>query len=168
VADTAAPQAQAYSGVGTREGLIKGPACMAITPKGAILVLEQGNNRIQAFDTGANPTKIFANDSSSTMPLHTPNSGTTYLDLAMEFLGYIYVLSVNASDVYALDIYKPTGEWLCTTQGVNAGKLTLDLFRNVYTLNYETLTPIGSVTEPSISQWIPSVMLGWSRGPAAL
>ena len=156
VTDAAAPLAQAYAGPGTREGLMNGPACMAITPGGAILVLEQTNNRIQAFDTGANPTRIFANNTSSIMPLRQASAGATFLDLAMEIVGYIYVLWVNSANVYTVDIYDPQGNWLSATGGVNAGKLTLDLFRNVYTLNLETLTPVGTVTEPSISQWIPS------------
>lgn len=156
VADAAAPLAQAYAGPGTREGLLNGPASMAVTPGGAILVLEQTNNRIQAFDTGANPVRIFSNNSSSIMPLRQASAGATFLDLAVEFVGYVYVLWKNASNVYTLDIYDPQGNWLSATSGVNAGKLTLDLFRNVYTLNYEKLTPVGAVTEPSISEWIPS------------
>lgn len=155
VADSDAPLAQAYSGPGTREGLLKGPACMALTPAGAILVIEQANNRIQAFDTSANPTKIFANNTSSMMPLKLSSAGATFMDLVVETVGYLYVLSVKGN-VYTLDIYDPHGGWLSATSGVNAGKLTVDLFRNLYTLNFETLKPIGNVTEPSISQWIPS------------
>ena len=155
VADAAAPLAQAYAGPGTREGLLSGPACMAIAPGGAILVLEQANNRIQAFDTGANPTRIFSNNSSSIMPLRAASAGGTFLDLEIEFVGYVYVLWVNSSNVYNLDIYDPQGNFLSGTSGMNAGKLTLDLFRNVYSLNYETLTPVGAITEPSVSQWIP-------------
>lgn len=169
VADAVAPLAQSYSGPGTREGLLKGPACMAITPLGDILVVEQANNRIQAFDTGANPTRIFpvttsagsalppaAMRVSSLMPLRQASAGATFLDVEMEAAGYIYVLWTSASNVYTLDIYDPQGNFLSSTVGVNAGKLTVDLFRNIYTLNYETLTPIGDVTEPSISEWIPS------------
>ncbi len=43
---------------------------------------------------------------------------------------------------------------------MNADKLTVDLWRNIYSLNYEVLKlPDGSqpdITEPSISQWVPS------------
>lgn len=155
VADSDAPMAQAYSGPGTREGLLKGPACMALTPGGAILVIEQANNRIQAFDTGANPTRIFSNNTSSMMSLKLSSAGAIFMDLVVETVGYLYVLSVKAN-VYTLDIYDPHGAWLSATSGVNVGKLTVDLFRNLYTLNFETLKPLGGVTEPSISQWIPS------------
>ena len=156
VADSAAPLAQAYAGPGTREGLLKGPACMAVTPRGEILVIEQTNNRIQAFDTGANPVRIFSNNGSSIMPLRAASTGATFLDVQMEFVGYIYVLWVNSSNVYTLDIYGPQGNYVSSTSGINAGKLTVDLFRNVYSLNYEKLTPVGALTEPSISEWVPS------------
>ncbi|MHB1123949.1 MAG: twin-arginine translocation signal domain-containing protein [Ramlibacter sp.] len=153
--DAQAPLAQAYAGPGTREGLLLGPACMAVTPGGTIVVLEQRNNRIQAFDTGANPTRFFRGKTSSFMPLRAASAGAMFLDLAVESLGYVYVLW-TAGNVYTLDIYDPQGNWLTATTGVNAGKLTIDLFRNLYTLNFETLKPAGTITEPSISQWIPS------------
>ena len=50
--DANAPLSQVRSGVGTREGLMDGPIHAAITAQGAILILEQNNNRIQAFDIG--------------------------------------------------------------------------------------------------------------------
>jgi len=155
IMDAAAPLAQAYSGPGSRDGLILAPTCIALSHGGAILVLEQANNRIQAFDTGANPTLIFANGTSSYMPLKPAGDGAIFMDLAVETVGYIYVLSARGN-VYTLDIYDPQGVWLSATKGINAGKLTVDLFRNIYTLNFETLKPIGDITEPSISQWIPS------------
>ena len=61
----AAPDAQAQpaslvSGKGDREGLMQGPVAMTVTPDGRILVLEQGNARVQAFDTVGNPVQCFA------------------------------------------------------------------------------------------------------------
>ena len=83
--------------------------------------------------------------------------------MAVEYKGYIYVLSYVTNlglYTYRLDIYTPQGDWLCRTTGVNAAKLAVDFWRNAYTLNYETLKyPDGTlpaVTEPSVSQWIPS------------
>ncbi|MEO8014396.1 MAG: hypothetical protein ABI642_09650 [Polaromonas sp.] len=153
--DTSAPLAQAFAGPGSREGLLNGPVCAVVAPGGAILVLEQAGNRIQAFDTGANPTPLFSG--SSTMALKPQSGGIEYLDMAIEFVGYIYVLSRNANTgVYSLDIYTPTGQLLATTNGMNVAKLAIDLFRNVFTLNFETIQPVGFLTEPSVSQWIPS------------
>ncbi|MBH2009864.1 MAG: hypothetical protein I8H71_09225 [Xanthomonadaceae bacterium] len=155
VPDASAPLAQAFAGPGSREGLLNGPACAVVAPGGAILVLEQGGNRIQAFDTGANPAPFFAGQ--STMQLKAQTGGVQYLDMAIEFVGYLYVLSLNSNTgIYSLDIYTPAGALLATTSGMNASKLAIDLFRNVYTLNFETIQPVGNLTEPSVSQWIPS------------
>jgi hypothetical protein len=155
VTDASAPLAQAFAGPGSREGLLNGPACAVVAPGGAILVLEQAGNRIQAFDTGANPAPFFAGQ--STMQLKPQTGNVTYLDMAIEFVGYIYVLSIDKSiNIYNLDIYTPAGALLTTTSGMNASKLAIDLFRNVFTLNFETIRPVGSLTEPSVSQWIPS------------
>ena len=89
--------------------------------------------------------------------------GATYLDLAVEFTGYIYVLSSSSNPlIFRLDIYHPAQsdtQPICTTVGMNAARLTVDFWRNVYTLNYEVLKlPSGEIpsrTEPSVSFWVP-------------
>ena len=94
----------------------------------------------------------------------TPNQdGWTYLDLAVEYGGLIYLLAAQGG-TYRLDIYSPgqTGtEPLCSTLGFNAAKIAVDFWRNVYALNYEVIptppnTPPPGFTEPSISLWVPS------------
>jgi len=49
---------------------------------------------------------------------------------------------------------------IATTQNMNAAKLTVDFWRNVYTLNYDVLRLPGGglpgMTEPSVSPWQPS------------
>ncbi len=60
VNDADAPVALPMSGKGLREGLLLGPVALTVTPDGRILVLEQDNARIQAFDTMANPVPCFA------------------------------------------------------------------------------------------------------------
>jgi hypothetical protein len=150
--DVQAVESQSYAGPGTREGLLKGPVCAAVAPDGAILVIEAGNNRIQAFDTGANPSRIFG--TSSTMPLK-PREAVTYLDLTVEFTGFIYVLLLDGNGVFVLDIYRSDGTFLSSTTDVRASKFTIDLFRNTYTLNFENIGKAG-VVEPSVSLWIPS------------
>ena len=59
VDDANAPVALPMSGKGLREGLLQGPVALTVTPDGRILVLEQDNARIQAFDTMANPVQCF-------------------------------------------------------------------------------------------------------------
>lgn len=59
VAEADAPLAMPLSGEGLREGLMNEPVAMTITADGRILVLEQGNRRIQAFDVKGNPVPSF-------------------------------------------------------------------------------------------------------------
>lgn len=159
--DDKAPIAVIYSGKGTRHGLVKGPVAAAISPKGAILILESKNKRVQAFDTGMNPVKHFFHKTGYHFPLKAETETVYYTDMAMEYTGYIYILSHTASNVYRLDIYDKDGNFISRTTGVNAAKMTVDLWRNVYALNYEVLKmPDGTqptITEPSVSEWIPSV-----------
>ncbi|MBV8867126.1 MAG: hypothetical protein JO210_17145 [Acidobacteriaceae bacterium] len=157
--------ARTYSGQGSRPGLMKAPLAACIAAEGAILVLEDStaNNRIQAFDLGGNPVRYFTGQSDSYFMYLTATEGSTYLDVAAEFSGFIYVLSRNGSPpVFRLDIYHPSqsdSQPICTTKGMNAARLTVDFWRNVYTLNYEVLKlPSGhhpGITEPSVSFWLP-------------
>jgi hypothetical protein len=145
---------------------------MAIAPDGAILVLEQGNNRIQAFDLGGNPAPFFKQQPDPHFLELDATSGATYLDLAVEFTGYIYVLSKDAGNAHRLDIYHPTKNGtgpVCTTMNVNAAKLTVDFWRRAYMLNYEVLKiPGGGIpafTEPSVSLWLPTPPAAVRRSP---
>ena len=159
--------AQVHAGRGSRPGLISSPAAAAISADGVILVLEQDNHRIQAFDTGANPVQFFKKQTEPYFLKLTATAGgdTIYLDLAVEFTGYIYVLSYDSSaNTYRLDIYHPEQSDtnpISTTMDVNAARLTVDFWRNVYTLNYEVLqVPQGvhALAEPSVSLWTPTTV----------
>lgn len=154
------------SGKGSRPGLVENPVAAAVSRTGVVLVLESGNNRIQALDLGTNPVRHFKNQSTPyymTLTATDPVQGWRYLDLAVEYTGFIYVLAYNENSlVYRMDIYHPDlsdSTPISTTQGINAARLTVDLWRNVYTMNYEVLKlPNGSpagLTEPSISLWTP-------------
>ena len=130
-----------------------------VTGDGVLLVLEQDNARIQAFDVYGNPVAYFPN-SSPFVTLQTEQSAPVYLDISVTDDRWIYVLSyVNTGQTaadYRLDIYTPAGVFLSRTTGVNGAKLVVDSWRRVYTLNYESFSGPGGRTEPSISQWIPS------------
>ena len=158
--------AQVKCGKGSRPGLLDLPVASAISPDGVILVLEAGNNRIQALDLGANPVRHFTKQASPyslTLGGTDPMQGWQYLDLAVEYTGYLYVLSFNQNSFqYRLDLYHPKQsdtKPIATTLDVNAARLTVDFWRNVYTLNYEVLRlPNGNaagLTEPSVSLWSP-------------
>jgi hypothetical protein len=156
--------ALAHSGQGSRPGLLKDPVAAAISPDGVVLVLEQENNRIQAFDTDANAVPYFTKQSTKYkyfLNLTATRSGdTVYLDLAVEYTGFIYVLSYNlGTNIYRLDIYHPAQagtQPIATTVNVNAARITVDFWRNVYTLNYEVLQSSTGNAEPSVSLWLPS------------
>lgn len=89
-----------------------------------------------------------------------------YLDVGVESKGFIYVLSYQGTGSkqsdYHLDIYNPDGTWLSRTPeksgnpGVNGARMIVDQWRNLYTLNYDTILGPDNRTEPSVSTWIPS------------
>jgi len=159
ITDADAPKAVMTSGPGALAGLLKGPIAVDVTGDGVVLVLEQDNSRIQAFDVYGNPVPYFPNHSPFA-PLQAEQPAPVYLDMSVTDDGWIYVLSyVNtgskATD-YRLDLYTSSGAFLSRTIGVNGAKIVVDSWRRVYTLNYESFLGPGSRTEPSISQWIPS------------
>lgn len=125
--------------------------------------------RIQRHADQSGQFDVFA--ANSYFSLYNPNNETDiqYLDMAVESQGYIYVLSYvgNGSQTtdYRLDIYEPNGTFLLrvpdpsktsTPQNVVAGRIALDIWRNLFTLNYETCPKPSGGPEPSISQWVPT------------
>jgi hypothetical protein len=155
--DADAPFSHTYSAQGLRPGLLDGPVLAALDPDGTILVLEDGNKRIQAFDLNGNAAPIFPGNQYYVPLKDQPVS--RYLDFAVEFKGYMFVLSI-VSGVYTLDIYQPTGEWLAATTGFEAQRVAVNYWRDLYAQNAQVLKlPDGALparTEPSISHWIPS------------
>jgi hypothetical protein len=116
-------------------------------------------------------TKLQAIYLNPTMSLHVASSAekVTYLDLAVEMQGFIYVLSFTgdgkAVDDYKLDLYDPFGKWLSRTpdkarnpnaKGVNGARLIVDMWRSMYTLNFEHFQGPNGRTEPSVSTWLPT------------
>ena len=107
--------------------------------------------------TDPNAPTLVAKRLVATMPLHKSGGGdVTYLDVAAETTGYIYVLSSDGAKTYMLDVYMPDGSHLFHQQAVYAGKLAVDQWRSMFTLNYETLLGPGQRTEPGLSVWVPS------------
>lgn len=164
--------AQVKCGQGTLPGLMTSPVGAAVTADGTILVVEAGDvqaktpvpNRIQALDIGGNPVRYFTGQASPYFLSLTETSnlaGWRHLDIAAEFGGLVYLLSYNINSyVYRLDIYHPaqTGSIpISTTSNINAARLAVDFWRNVYTLNYEVL-PLAApgLTEPTVSLWVPT------------
>jgi hypothetical protein len=162
----AAPFAALRGGLGSTVGLLDTPVAVASDGK-TLYVLEQGNQRVQAFDMEAEQAKpVFGQEGtqkSAILDLLQKNEAKrVFLDLAVEATGYIYVLSYReqdhvgqvSADDYRVDLYSPTGELVSSTPRVAAGALAVDLFRNLYTLNYEQLSGASRI-QPTLSQWLP-------------
>jgi len=156
--------ASPYCGEGDRVGLLQQPCAIAVALDGRLLVLEQGNRRIQSFDISGNPVPYFKPagqaEKSAVLPLRqTGAAATTYLDLSVEAKGYLFVLAYDDNgsqpEHYRIDIYEPDGSFLVSTPRVAAARIAVDLARSLYTLNWETLSGPERRTEPSLSMWLP-------------
>jgi hypothetical protein len=92
-----------------------------------------------------------------------------YLDMAVESQGYMYVLSSindgSATTDYLLDVYDPEGTFLFRSpdaskttnpQNIVAGRIAVNIFRDLYALNYETLSGPGGRVQPGLAHWIPT------------
>jgi hypothetical protein len=149
---------------------------VTVKKQDALWVLkDQDTNQSYKIALNTDTKKLDAVFYHATMPLHVPDPAVkiTYLDMATEMKGYIYVLAYTGegkdiSDYY-LDIYEPSGRWLSRTpdtsidpeaKGVNAAKLAVDMWRNMLTLNFEHFQGPNDRTEPSVSNWIPSTPKG--------
>jgi hypothetical protein len=168
------PTASMYAGAGNptgaRPGLTEEPIDLAIAINGTILVLEAGANRIQAFDIRGNPVPYFpqTNDDPNSVYYLQLGTTTTLLGIDVDGTGAIYVHNYtgNGTDPsdYGVDVYKPDGSFVFRGPGINAGIVSVDYWRNIYSQNYVPiqnksdgkphLTAAG-VAEPSISTWTP-------------
>ncbi len=117
-------------------------------------------------------SKLSLNRYNSYVPLFNPEGRTDirYLDMAVEAKGYVYVLSYTGSgdreSDYRLDIYQPDGKFLVRTpeqrlqptnpEYLNVARIAIDIWRNVYSLNFEAIHGPSNRTEPSISHWVPT------------
>ena len=90
-----------------------------------------------------------------------PTSDVSYLSLTTEDQGYIYVSGYTGDGsepgAFFLDIYRPDGSFLNRTAGVNAGRICVDMWRNLYSLDFDAFMGPGGRTEPTVSMWTPSV-----------
>ena len=176
VNDANAPNALLFAGPATslasaeaNPNLLINPRAVALGSDGQVIVLEDistlpagtapagARGRLRAFSEFGNPIKYFAGGYGALLTAEP--KPVTYLDMGIENRGYIYVLSYandgHAATDYRMDIYNPDGTFLVRTTGVAAARLAVDLWRNVNTLNFETLTGPAGRLEPSISEWIP-------------
>ena len=168
VADDDAPLANLYSGLGSRPGLIHDPAGIAVATDGTVLIIENRSEtaaaRVQALDYLANPVYRFGGGKSPFMMLRAEREKTTYLDIATEVGGHIYLLKYLREGLriedYVLEIYAPDGAFISQSVAVNAARITVSLWREMFTANFTTLAGPGARTEPTVSEWIASTPAG--------
>jgi hypothetical protein len=180
----------AYSaGPGSQVGLLSSPTAVAVTNPGVVLVLEAGAAQISAFDLNGQPVPYFGSSLTRrallwkqrtpagqgkasgqgqyTLPLVSTG---TYLDLAVDGAGQIYVLYYTGDGSvpgdYQVDVYTSAGVALDThSPGVNVPHLAVDYWRSIYAANYDPLADIATraphidpalgVAEPSLSRFDP-------------
>jgi hypothetical protein len=170
-ANTPRPPLAAYvAGPGTEIGLLSSPTAVAVTNPGIIIVLEAGASQLAAFDLNGNPVRYFGTGSPAAFTLTLPGPAT-YLDVAVDGAGQIYVLSYQGDGTqpadYRIDVYTPSGTPLATNSpGTNIPHLAVDYWRSIYAANYTALLDSGTgqpridpalgVVEPSLSRFDPS------------
>jgi hypothetical protein len=168
-ADAAAPLAVIHSGQGDRAGLVRNPIAVAALPSAGVVILSEGDRSnpnasppsLQAFDVHGNPAKEFKNKGTAFVDLHSEARSVTYLDVAVEAMGYMYVLKyLGEGDTkldYVVDLYNPDGTYLTQFTGIAAARLALNYWRDLFALNYEIMAKPGDGgTEPTVSVWLPS------------
>ncbi len=93
----------------------------------------------------------------------------TYLDMAVEAQGYVYILAYRGDGSqptdYLLDVYGPDGGFVfrtpdpsvtTTPQNVVAGRIAVDIWRNLYALNFDTLRGPNGDPQPGLAHWMPT------------
>ncbi len=159
--DAEAPLAVALSGEGSRHGLIQAPIAITLALDGRVLVLEEKNERVQCFDVNGNPVAYFGASTSAATPILSVRREPrlNLLDMACEAKGHVFVLGYSGDgrkpEDYRIDLYDPSGAFLTSTRNFTAARITVDLLRNLFALNYETLRGRDRRLEPSISHWRP-------------
>jgi hypothetical protein len=135
------------------------PTVIVKSPGSEWLLLDKTHTL--SFEVTARDGRLRFRSLTACLPLKEgPLAKVTYLDIAVEAKGFIYVLSyVNAGASptdYRLDIYKPDGTPLSEKSHhgqINAARLEVDRWRALFTLNYEQLQGRGGQPEPTVSQW---------------
>jgi hypothetical protein len=145
------------------------PTILVKASGSAWTILDKTNTlsfEVTAPAAGSSASDLHCQNLSSLMALKGgPSSQITYLDLAIETKGFLYVLSYtgdgsSATD-YRLDLYNPDGTPLQPNVAVhngqvNAGRLTVDQWRTLFTLDYQQIQGAAGRPEPAVTQWVPS------------
>ncbi len=141
------------------------------TPGQQWLIIDQRtDNSWKLIPSTANPGKSLVYYATSYFTLNAPTKGTpTYLDMAVEAQGHVYILSYvndgSKTTDYLLDVYAPDGSFLFRTpdpsvtrtpENVVAGRITVDIWRNMYGLTFEALIGPNGAVQPGVAHWNPT------------
>ncbi len=136
------------------------------------LVIDSGTgNAWKLTPSIASPDQAEVRTCLSYFPLRgvrAPNA-LTYLDMAVEAQGYVYILSYlndgSKTTDYLLDVYGPDGSFVLRTpdsnvttkpQNVVAARIAVDIWRNLYALTFQTLQGPNGAPQPGLAHWIPT------------
>ncbi len=163
IGDDFSNNAKVMAGAGEgNDELLLSPRALTIADNGAILILQGGTNKsIKAFDFDGKPWKFFSGGTASVLPLAQDATEVTWLDISIDPTNLLYVLSYSGAGTkqsdFRLDVYDANaGTRIVRNTGIAVGRIVVDKFRGLYSLNYETVK--GSpIVEPSVSVWAPSV-----------
>lgn len=163
-----APLASLFGGpgnkLGNRPGLLDKPVGLAVAANGLVVVLEQGAKRLSSFNLLGAPVRGFVSEKNNddTTFYAATDPGITHLDVGADGDGYVFVLGYrNAGlsvDDYVLDVYAPQAETkLFRVDKVNSGRMAVDYFRDIYSLNFQSIKALAgkASTQPSLSIWVP-------------
>lgn len=163
---------------GARPGLVQQPVGIAMGLNGVVFVLEQGAQRIQAFNVTGSPTPYFTVGGNTQNPSYyldltktIPN--TKYLGIGVDGAGWIYVHGYqgDGSQVsdYGVSVFKADGTNVVQfATGVNASQFAVDYWRDLYTQDFGPMQqtsggayigPSG-VAQPAVSIWVPNTPPG--------
>lgn len=135
-----------------------------------LLLDHQAGAAWQLSTSTAMPDRVQVFSCLSYFPLRTGRSmAVTFADMGVEAQGYIYILSYQGTGSdpaqYVLDIYGPDGRFVLRSpdpsvttnpQNIVAGRIAVDIWRNLYALGFETLRGPNGAPQPGLAHWVPT------------
>lgn len=155
---TAVPDGEEAVGTVTGGPGFGRPVAVAAAPDGTVLVLDADGARVLAVNAYGVPVPAFP-DAIAVLPLGFLGSGRTWLDLAVDGDGNLYLVSFagdgGTADQYRLDVLSPAGLSLSATASFAAARIAVTPWRAVMGLDFAHFEGPGDRTEPVLTLWRP-------------
>ena len=141
------------------------------TPGQQWLLLDQKAGAAwQLSPSSAMPDQAEVRSSLSYFPLRSGRGiDVTFIDMGVEAQGHIYILSYQGTGSspanYVLDVYGPDGHFVLRSpdpsvttnpQNIVAGRIAVDIWRNLYALGFEALQGPNGAPQPGLAHWVPT------------